>query len=136
VASMSERVRKLQGRITPAAAPVAAPGPEYYEFLRMMNVERRRIDREDAEALGNPADLVFDDDPPEPEPLTEAEQRELADEPVSESGDWCFDLVRDLRAEITDDHHAAKSLDRAIALESKHRRRGATDEDQPGNPHR
>ena len=117
---MSERVRKLRGRIAPA--PVSPPD---YEFLRMLNAERARIDREDAEALGNPADFVFDDGP-EPEPLTEAEQRELADEPASESGDWYLDLVRDLRTEIPDDHPKAEVMDRAIALQSKDREKGRT----------
>ncbi len=134
MASLNDRLARAR-EMMPAASPggaATAPSPEeravLAEFLEELNAERARIDAEDAGALGNP-DLDFGDRPPEPPP--EAEQPEPEDEPVSGGGDWYFDMLLDLRAEIADEHHAAESMDIAIAQERKkqQRQKGRNDEE-------
>jgi hypothetical protein len=118
---MNDRVRRLQGRIAGEATAGPGPSPEYDEYVRQMNRDRAAIDAADREALGNPADFDFGDDP-EPVPVPVAEERETVDE------GWYGDMLLELRAEITDAHPKAVLIDRAIAAERKKQQRqeGAT----------
>ncbi len=120
--SMNERVRRLQGRIVgeaPAGPGVPGPSPGYGLFLKLMNNARIEIDRADREALGSNPDFEFGGPPPEPEPLTEAEQRELDEEPVTGGEGWYLDLLLELRAETPDSHPKAEILDTTIAQERR-----------------
>jgi hypothetical protein len=122
MASIRDRV----GRLETEHAPPAGPGPseDYDEYVRQMNAERTAIDAADREALGNPADFDFGDDP-EPGPVPVAEERETVDE------GWYGDMLLELRAEITDDHPKAEVMDIAIAQERKkqQRQKGRNDEE-------
>jgi hypothetical protein len=112
---MSERVRKLRGRIAPAAVP--APSADYGLFLKLLNNERIALDKADREAMGNRAS-DFGGGPREPEPLTEEEERALAEE-TEWDGESYLGLLLILRAEIDDDHPKAAVLDDTIAKERK-----------------
>jgi len=113
MASIRDRV----GRLETEHAPPAGPGPseDYDEYVRMMNRDRAAIDAADRAALdpSERADLTFGDGP-ETEPLVEA-----ANEPERTGGDFYFDMLLELRAEIPDSHPKAGILDTAIAAERK-----------------
>jgi hypothetical protein len=115
---MNERVRRLQGRVAGVAPAGPGPSPGYELFLKLLNNARIEGDRADREAQGNP-DFDFGDGPPEPEPLTEAEERSLDEEPVSGGEGWYLDMLLELRAEIPDSHPKAGIMDTAIAAERK-----------------
>ena len=79
MARIADRLRRLESRMAQPAAPNSSLDDVRFLnlFLKQLNRERYEIDMADREALGNASNFLFGDDGPEPEPLTEAEEREL-----------------------------------------------------------
>ena len=126
MARIADRLRRLESRIAQPVAP--GRSPDFWLFLKLMHNARVETDRADAEALGYNPDLDFGDGPPEPIPLTEAEERALADEPELEGEGWYLDMLLNLRASAGEDVRPAKleAIDLAIDHERKEQENGRT----------
>jgi hypothetical protein len=124
VASLGDRLDRLESRRARPASPVPGMSEELRLFLKLMNNERAEIDRADREALGSEAGKDASDfggGLPESEPLTLEEQAMLANEPRYEGESAYLDLLIDLRTTAGEDVSSTKlkALDKAILHERK-----------------
>lgn len=77
MASIEDRLGRLEWGRAPSASEAAGPPPDYTLLLKLLHNNRVELDRADREALGPNPDFDFGGPEPEPEPLTLGEKRAL-----------------------------------------------------------